>query len=140
MTTKIIVGDVLRNNDPRCPADKRDVKVTGVFDGKHADLAEPYVTYQAKTRTAAIKLDRIFFDGKPRHQGYNYVGQPEQKYGFKRGDHIRILPAARGIGVPEAAIGLVTTITSVIEREGAASYGTGLGWVVRQEHLEPATA
>lgn len=139
MTTKIHIGDRLRNNDPRCPVGQKEVIVTGVFDHdmERRKFNEPYVTYQARTRTATIKLDRIFFDGKTRHQGYNYVGQSEQKYGFKVGDKVRILPGVTSYGVAHHAIGTTDTIDQV--HAPGERYGLKSGWSVRQEHLEPAT-
>ena len=61
------VGTRLFNNDPRVAADnpRKIVTILRVYG--------PYVEYSTGKRTAQIKLDRIYTDGKSRHQGYNLI-------------------------------------------------------------------
>ncbi len=61
-------GTVLINNDPRVAEDKRIITVEAV---RSSTLDGYTAHYQANTRWAKIKFNRIFLDGKPRHQGYN---------------------------------------------------------------------
>lgn len=70
MATRATASDVrpgsrLFNNDPRVAADnpRKNVYVLKVTDTG--------VIYHTGGRAATIKFDRIFTDGKARHQGYN---------------------------------------------------------------------
>lgn len=70
MTTKTFndlrIGDKLQNNDPR--KNGETITITDI----HRGLSDR-VEYKAASRTATVKKERIFFDGKRRSQGYNYV-------------------------------------------------------------------
>ncbi len=67
------VGTKLKNNDPR--ATQPIVTVTEIQD-VHTGRP-PYAIYQAGTRRASIRFDRIYVDGKPRAKGYDYIS-PEK--------------------------------------------------------------
>jgi hypothetical protein len=73
------VGDKLRNNDPRKGGDV--VTITHIVPTTH--IRHPlkgtsgYVKYHTGKRFAEIAKHRIFFDGKERHQGYNYVTEAD---------------------------------------------------------------
>lgn len=130
MTTTIKIGDKLRNNDPR--KNGEIVTVTGVVRGSNE-----YVTYRAWTRKAKIACDRIFTDGKDRHQGYNLL-VPK----FALGDRVRILPRAEEYNVPSYAVGRVDVITEYRDIVKGPNF-TGFSyrvdeWFVRECDIEAA--
>jgi hypothetical protein len=67
------VGDKLRNNDPRKGGDV--VTITHIRHPLQGTSG--YVKYHTGKRFAEIAKHRIFFDGKERHQGYNYVTEAD---------------------------------------------------------------
>lgn len=63
MSKEVKIGDKLRDNDKRKP--DRVVTVTGI-DGDHA-------LYHTGKRTARVRFDRIYTDGKSRQRGFSLV-------------------------------------------------------------------
>lgn len=69
--TEIRKGTVIANNDPRCVGHQATIL------GLVAEVGTVYAAYQAGTRKARIRLDRIHTDGKQRRTGWSFVRQSE---------------------------------------------------------------
>ncbi len=69
------VGDRLYNNDPRIVEDDQRKIVTVKY------VEQSRIGYFSRRRLAWLKFDRIFTDGKSRHQGYNLLPRGQMTNG-----------------------------------------------------------
>ena len=68
----IKVGSKLRNNDPRKNGDTITVEAL-IRSDSGAGNGDNFAVYRSAKRTARIRFDHIFTDGKTRAVGYNLL-------------------------------------------------------------------